>query len=104
MIKINKIKFKRHEIIFFLTLFISASTLHITKALEIHLFDVGNAESHLILFPSGYSILIDVGNTDYTTEKNTKHIASRLEAILGKKKIDILVLSHFHADHYRVKG
>lgn len=30
-------------------------------SLEIHVFDVGQADSQLIVFPSGFSMLIDVG-------------------------------------------
>ena len=42
--------------------------------------------------------MIDMGDTDKTA-KNTKHVASRIQTILGKKKVDIFVLTHYHVDH-----
>ena len=74
------------------------------KALEIHIFNVGNADSQLVVFPSGYSILIDCGDRDTTNASNTKHIAKRIETILGKKSIDVFVLTHYHGDHFGIKG
>ena len=47
--------------------------------------------------------MIDMGDTDKTA-KNTKHVASRIQTILGKKKVDIFVLSHFHGDHFGILG
>ena len=64
----------------------------------------------IIVFPSGYSILIDAGEpkgATGTAGKNGKYIAKRLEEILGKKKIDVFVLTHYHWDHhggYKVGG
>ena len=65
--------------------------------LQIHIFNVGNADSQLLLFPSGYSILIDAGEPGGATGEagtNGKKLAKKLETILGKKKIDVFVLSH----------
>ena len=39
-----------------------------------------------------------------TTAKNTKHVASRIQSLLGKKYVDILILSHFHGDHFGKYG
>ena len=47
--------------------------------LKIYIFEIGQADSQLIVFPSGYSILIDLG--DRTSDaKHTKRIASRIES------------------------
>ena len=73
--------------------------------LKIYIFSVGGADSQLVLFPSGYSILIDAGEpagSEGTVGEegvNGKYLANRLYSILGKKKIDVFVLSHFHFDH-----
>ena len=84
--------------IFLFTLFsISLAAIN-KKALEIHIFNVGQADSQLIVFPSGYSILIDCGDRK-SDATHTKHVAKRIEAILGKKKVDVFVLTHFHTDH-----
>ena len=72
------------KLIVLLTLFITAFA-HNKKALEIHFFEVGNADSQLVVFPSGYSILIDCGDYDWENASNTKHVAKRIEEILGHK-------------------
>ena len=89
--------------IFFFALISFSFALHSSKALEIHIFKVGQADSQLVVFPSGYSILIDCGDRD-SKGSNTKHVAKQIEEILGHKKIDIFVLSHFHLDHSGRKG
>ena len=86
------------KILFFI-LFI---TLASSKPLKIAIFDIGNADSQLIIFPSGYSILIDAGDSSGSygeAGKNGKYLAKRIEALLGHKKIDVMVLTHYHVDH-----
>ena len=73
------------KFIFLLTLIASTFALHSSKHLEIHIFDMRGGDSQLLVFPSGYSILIDLGDRN-DEAKYTKHVAERLEAILGKKK------------------
>jgi len=68
------------------------------NGLDIHVFDVGQADSQLIVFPSGYSILIDAGETS-TGSKRCKDIAEKIISILGKSYVDVAVLTHLHADH-----
>ncbi|BFU19589.1 competence protein comec putative [Entamoeba histolytica] len=68
------------------------------KGLDIHLFDVGQADAQLIVFPSGYSILVDAGEKK-TGSMNCKMIAERIKAILGKSHVDVAVLTHLHLDH-----
>ena len=92
------------KLLFIFTLLATAFAVHSKKALEIHVFKVGQSDSQLIVFPSGYSIMIDCGDRDTSGGSNTKHVAKRAEAILGKKKIDIFILSHFHFDHFGTKG
>ena len=67
--------------------------------LQIHFFDVGQGDSQLIVFPSGYTILVDAGEKS-SSSMNCKTIASRIKAITGKSHIDVGVLSHIHADHF----
>ena len=88
------------KLIFLITLFTFTFSLHSKEALEIYFFNVGQADSQLIIFPSGYSILIDVGDYDYDNASNTKHVAKKLEEILGHKSIDVFVCTHFHYDHF----
>ena len=85
------------------TLLTLTFALHNKESLEIHVFNVGQADSQLIVFPSGYSILIDCGDKD-ANAKYTKHVAKRIEEVLGKKSIDVFVLTHYHLDHTGTKG
>jgi beta-lactamase superfamily II metal-dependent hydrolase len=83
----------------FLTLFLL--TLSSSDNLKIYIFNVGQTDSQLLVFPSGYSILIDAGENEGDTEPtNGKYIAKRIEEILGKKTVDVLVLTHIHIDHH----
>ena len=89
---------------FLLFALVACAFAHNKKAMEIHVFKVGQADSQLVVFPSGYSILIDAGDRDTKNAKHTKHIAKRVEAILGHKNIDVFVISHYHIDHFGKKG
>jgi len=74
-----------------------------SSQLKIYVFDVGQADSQLIVFPSGYSILIDAGETA-TKSTNCKRIADKIQQILGKKEIDVGVATHLHMDHIGYAG
>ncbi|ELP91328.1 hypothetical protein EIN_153550, partial [Entamoeba invadens IP1] len=69
--------------------------------LDIHIFNVGQADSQLIVFPSGYSILIDAGETS-SGSMNCKKIAERVKSILGHTRVDVGVVTHLHQDHVGV--
>ena len=80
------------------------------KELKIYKFNVGGGDSQLIVFPSGYSILIDAGEPTGAKGEagiNGKYLEKRIQSILKKKYIDVFVLTHFHWDHsggYKVGG
>ena len=83
-----------------LTLFFISFTQ--ANDLKIYILNIGQADSQLIVFPSGYSILIDVGERGLgptVAGNNGANISIRLEQILGKKHIDVFVLTHLHPDH-----
>lgn len=70
--------------------------------LEIYFFDVGQADS-ILLLTDGKAMLVDTGNAGDATEKNTLtegniNITYELKK-LGVEKIDILVATHPHEDH-----
>ncbi len=62
------------------------------SGLEIHIIDVGQAESILIL-QDDKSMLVDSG-----TNSSGKKIVRYLESI-GVEKLDVLLITHFHIDH-----
>ncbi|ELP92810.1 hypothetical protein EIN_372320 [Entamoeba invadens IP1] len=70
-------------------------------SLEIHVFAIGQADSQLIVYPSGYSILVDAGETT-SASMNCKKIADWIKSILNSTKVDVGVISHLHQDHVGV--
>src|SRR6266545_3915734 len=77
-------------------LFVSGMLNAQTRNLEIYWIDVEGGAATLIVSPSGESILIDTGFE--VDNRDAKRIyAAAQEA--GLKKIDYLVISHYHADH-----
>ena len=72
--------------------------LVVSQTLQIHIFDVGQSDSQLIIFPSGYTILIDAGEVS-TGNTNAQYITERIWHLLGDTNIDVGVATHLHQDH-----
>ena len=66
------------------------------RNLDIYWIDVEGGAATLIVSPSGESMLIDTGWT--VGDRDAKRIYAATQQA-GLKKIDDLVISHFHADH-----
>jgi beta-lactamase superfamily II metal-dependent hydrolase len=67
------------------------------KTLDIYFIDVEGGQSTLFVSPSGQSLLIDTG-----WPGNNGRDADRIVAVArqaGLKKIDYLLITHFHVDH-----
>ena len=45
---------------------------------EIHVFSVGQADSQLIRFPSGFTILYDMGEISWNSKRNAIAVAAEL--------------------------
>ncbi len=71
---------------------------------EIRIFDVGQGDSQLIIFPSGYTILIDVREASWNTGAGAALVAAKIRAITGGSHINVGVLSHLHLDHIGYAG
>ena len=67
------------------------------KNLEIYWIDVEGGAATLVVTPAGESLLDDTGwrRDDQRDPKRIQQVATQA----GLKKIDYLVISHFHADH-----
>ena len=65
--------------------------------LDVYWVDVEGGAATLIVTPAGQSILIDTGNPG-TRDANRIHQVATKQAKL--KKIDFLITTHFHGDHY----
>jgi len=64
--------------------------------LDIHWIDVEGGGATLIVTPSGESILIDTGNPG---NRDPGRIAKHAKEVAKLKKIDHLVITHYHVDH-----
>ncbi len=67
------------------------------RTLDIYWVDVEGGGATLIVTPAGESVLIDSGNP---FERDPARIHKVATEIAGLKKIDHLVTTHFHTDHF----
>jgi competence protein ComEC len=67
------------------------------KTLDIYFIDVEGGQSTLVVSPSGQTLLIDTGFAG-NSGRDANRIAAAAKAA-GVKKIDTLLITHFHADH-----
>ena len=75
----------------------SATLLPAAKNLEVYFIDVEGGQATLFVSPGGESLLVDTG-----WGGNNRRDAERIAAAAkdaGVKKIDYLVITHYHADH-----
>jgi competence protein ComEC len=65
--------------------------------LDVYWNDTEGGAATLIVTPSGESVLIDTGNPG---SRDAGRIFKTATEVAGLKKIDYLILTHFHVDHY----
>src|SRR5262245_25515817 len=83
--------------VFFALLIVSAAMLQAqSRNLEIYWVDVEGGAATLIVSPSGESMLIDTGFE--VDDRDAKRIHAAAQQA-GLKRIDYVVISHYHADH-----
>jgi beta-lactamase superfamily II metal-dependent hydrolase len=70
---------------------------HAAKDLEVYFIDVEGGQSTLFVAPSGETLLMDTGYAGFNG-RDAGRIAAAAK-VAGVKKIDYLVISHYHADH-----
>lgn len=64
------------------------------KVARLIFFSIGQGDSAMLISPKGKTLLIDGGPSNLVVEKIGKFLNKR------RKKIDYLILSHAHDDHY----
>jgi competence protein ComEC len=74
-----------------------ASVLPAAKNLEIYFIDVEGGQATLMVSPGGESMLVDTGWGGFNRRDAERIAAAAKKA--GVKRIDYLVITHFHADH-----
>ncbi len=75
--------------------------------LEIYVFDIGQADSMLVIGPAPdrKTLLVDLGKPSagsklppgFTTSH--EHVSRRIRELTGRSGVDYFVLSHYHSDH-----
>src|SRR5579864_6606839 len=84
------------SLIIALALLTSALTAS-ARNLEIYWIDVEGGGATLIVTPQGQSLLVDTGNPT-PDDRDAKRIFEATKQA-GLKKIDYLLITHFHGDH-----
>ena len=67
------------------------------RRLDLYWVDVEGGAATLVVTPAGESILIDSGNPGTRDPERIHQVASR---VAGLERIDYLVTTHFHLDHF----
>src|SRR5690348_8136343 len=76
---------------------LSGGTAQAAKTLELYFIDVEGGQATLVVGPSGQALLIDTGYTGFGGRDTLRIAAAAKDA--GVKKIDTLLITHFHDDH-----
>jgi beta-lactamase superfamily II metal-dependent hydrolase len=67
------------------------------KTLDIYWIDAEGGGSTLIVTPEGESVLVDTGNPGGRDAARIRHVAAE---VAGLTRIDHVVITHFHVDHF----
>src|SRR5262249_9188128 len=67
------------------------------KNLEVYFIDVEGGQATLFVSPSGESMMVDAGWAGFNN-RDAERIAAAAKSA-GVKKIDYMVVTHYHADH-----
>jgi beta-lactamase superfamily II metal-dependent hydrolase len=82
-----------------LVVFISTAVARAAEPLEIVFVDVMGGAATLIKTPEGQTILLDSGWPGLD-DRDPKRIVYVLKEVLKKEKLDYLLSTHWHTDHY----
>lgn len=72
--------------------------------LEIHVLNIGQGESQLIIGPTGRTLLIGVSEDSWNTNQGATWVASEIRRITGGSHLDYVMASHWHLDHMGYAG
>ena len=72
--------------------------------LEIHVLNVGQGESQLIIGPTGKTMLIGVSEDNWNSNAGATFVASEIRRITGGSHLDYVMPTHWHLDHMGYAG
>lgn len=81
----------------FALLVLSLTATACEKTLDIYWIDSEGGGSTLIVTPAGESVLIDTGNPGGRDPQRIEKVAKE---VAGLSRIDHVIITHFHADHF----
>lgn len=81
----------------FLALTLALAAQARDKTLDIYWIDSEGGGSTLIVTPAGESVLVDTGNPEGRDAGRIKKVATE---IAGLERIDHVIITHFHSDHF----
>lgn len=85
------------QLFFLVILSVSSCLLGRDGTLDIYWIDSEGGGSTLIVTPEGESVLVDTGNPGGRDAQRIKHVVME---VAGLKRLDHVVITHFHADHF----
>lgn len=68
-----------------------------SRELSIYFVDVNGGAATLMVTPRGETVLVDCGSAG---DRDADRIAAAVEEATGRRRIDHLVTTHWHLDHY----
>jgi competence protein ComEC len=80
-----------------LGLLLGVRPLKPAQTLDVYFIDVEGGQATLFVSPSGESMLVDTGWPDFAGRDADRIVAAA--KLAGVKRIDYLVVTHYHADH-----
>jgi len=80
-----------------LAFFLAGRPSRAVQTLDVYFIDVEGGQSTLFISPSGESMLVDTGWPDFAGRDADRIVAAA--KLAGVKRIDYLVVTHYHADH-----
>src|SRR5580700_612331 len=78
-------------------LFLLLPALCAAQSLQVYAIDTEGGKSTLYVSPSGQTLLVDTGYTGFNNRDAGRIAAAAADA--GVKRIDYLLITHYHADH-----
>jgi hypothetical protein len=72
--------------------------------LEIRVLNVGQGDAQLIIGPTGKTLLIDVAELNWSSNKGAMLVASEIRRIMGSGHVDYVMATHWHLDHIGYAG
>ena len=85
------------KILPFISILLVVSFIQGKGTLDVYWVDVEGGAATLVVTPAGESLLVDTGNPGTRDAGRIHHVATK---VAGLKKIDHLITTHFHGDHY----